>query len=149
MKVLIAIDLAGDAEGVVARAAEWVERLGAVADVAYVVEYTSAYPYIADPTVRNVLASEWTRIRDAERERAEALLNSLPAACRGTVRIPEGPPAQTIANLGESYDAVMVGTHGRTGVGRVLLGSVAEKIVRLSTVPVLVIRQPPQEASGD
>ncbi len=141
MKVLISVDLAGDAEGVVERAKEWVEGMGAVADIAYVVEYTSAYPYIADPTIRNVLAAEWTRIRDAERERAESLLELLPEACRGAVRIPEGPPAQTIATLSESYDAVVVGTHGRTGVGRVLLGSVAEKIVRLCPKPVLVLRE--------
>jgi nucleotide-binding universal stress UspA family protein len=37
-------------------------------------------------------------------------------------------------------DLVVVGTHGRRGVGRVLLGSGAEQIIRLSPVPVLVIR---------
>jgi len=37
-------------------------------------------------------------------------------------------------------DVVVVGTHGRHGLGRVLLGSGAEQIVRLAPVPVLVIR---------
>jgi len=37
-------------------------------------------------------------------------------------------------------DVIVVGTHGRRGVGRVLLGSGAEQIIRLSPVPVLVIR---------
>jgi nucleotide-binding universal stress UspA family protein len=37
-------------------------------------------------------------------------------------------------------DLVVVGTHGRRGVGRVLLGSGAEEIIRLCPVPVLVIR---------
>lgn len=37
-------------------------------------------------------------------------------------------------------DLIVVGTHGRRGVGRVLLGSGAEQILRLSPVPVLVIR---------
>lgn len=39
-------------------------------------------------------------------------------------------------------DLIVVGTHGRRGVGRILLGSGAEQIVRLAPVPVLVIRAP-------
>lgn len=37
-------------------------------------------------------------------------------------------------------DLLVVGTHGRRGIGRVLMGSGAEQIIRLSPVPVLVIR---------
>jgi nucleotide-binding universal stress UspA family protein len=36
----------------------------------------------------------------------------------------------------------VVGTHGRRGIGRVLLGSGAEQIIRTAPVPVLVIRSP-------
>ncbi len=41
-------------------------------------------------------------------------------------------------------DLLVVGTHGRRGLGRVLLGSGAEQVIRLSTIPVLVIRSPEQ-----
>jgi nucleotide-binding universal stress UspA family protein len=37
-------------------------------------------------------------------------------------------------------DLLVLGTHGRTGIGRYLLGSVTEKLVRLSDVPVLTVR---------
>lgn len=37
-------------------------------------------------------------------------------------------------------DLIVIGTHGRHGVSRVLLGSVAEKVVRMSPVPVLTVR---------
>ncbi|HSB19224.1 MAG TPA: universal stress protein [Anaeromyxobacteraceae bacterium] len=40
-------------------------------------------------------------------------------------------------------DLLVVGTHGRHGVTHALLGSVAEKVVRLSPVPVLTVRAPP------
>jgi nucleotide-binding universal stress UspA family protein len=40
----------------------------------------------------------------------------------------------------EAYDLCVIGTHGRTGLGRVLLGSVAEKVVRHAPCPVLVVR---------
>jgi len=42
-------------------------------------------------------------------------------------------------------DLIVVGSHGRRGIGRVLLGSGAEQILRLSPVPVLVIRSAPAE----
>jgi nucleotide-binding universal stress UspA family protein len=42
-------------------------------------------------------------------------------------------------------DLIVVGTHGRRGIGRVLLGSGAEQIIRLSPIPVLVIRSSEEE----
>ena len=39
-------------------------------------------------------------------------------------------------------DLIVIGTHGRRGVGRLLLGSDAEQIVRLAPVPVLLVRSP-------
>lgn len=55
--------------------------------------------------------------------------------------IASGDPADGIlATIAESgADVVVMGTHGRTGISRVLLGSVAEKVVRESTVPVLTV----------
>ena len=43
-------------------------------------------------------------------------------------------------------DVIVLGTHGRRGVGRMLLGSDAEQIVRTATVPVLLVRGTPSEA---
>lgn len=50
--------------------------------------------------------------------------------------------AETVAEQAKQWPAslVVVGTHGRKGIGRVLMGSGAEHIIRLSTCPVLVIR---------
>ena len=53
-----------------------------------------------------------------------------------------GVPHQSILAAVEEWgvDLVVMGTHGRTGLGRFLLGSVTEKVVRLSPVPVLTVR---------
>ncbi len=51
-----------------------------------------------------------------------------------------GQPAQTIVNAAEDFDNVVMGSHGRAGVSRILLGSVAETVVRRSSVPVTVVR---------
>jgi nucleotide-binding universal stress UspA family protein len=44
----------------------------------------------------------------------------------------------------KNVDLIVVGTHGRAGVKRALLGSVAEKVVRMSPVPVLTVRPAPE-----
>ncbi|MFC7073167.1 universal stress protein [Halovenus rubra] len=59
----------------------------------------------------------------------------------------QGNPAPTIVDYAERYDQdlVVMPTHGRTGLPRHLLGSVSEKVVRLSSVPVLTVRMQPDE----
>lgn len=59
-----------------------------------------------------------------------------------TVEIVSGQPWRRIVEVaGESdCDLIVMGTHGRTGVERALLGSVAENVVRQAPVPVLVYR---------
>lgn len=55
-----------------------------------------------------------------------------------------GVPFLEIINtaLSESADLIVVGTHGRTGLAHVMLGSVAERVVRKSPCPVLTVRHP-------
>ncbi|MFC6989269.1 universal stress protein [Haloplanus sp. GCM10025708] len=57
-------------------------------------------------------------------------------------RVEVGRPSRTIVDVAEAADVdhVVIGSHGRTGVSRVLLGSVAEHAVRRSPVPVTVVR---------
>lgn len=43
-------------------------------------------------------------------------------------------------------DPIVVGTHGRTGLGRLLLGSTAEPVVRQAACPVVTVKSPPGEA---
>jgi nucleotide-binding universal stress UspA family protein len=49
-------------------------------------------------------------------------------------------PGQAIVEAGKRADAIVIATHGRTGLAHVLLGSVAERVVRRSSVPVLTMR---------
>jgi nucleotide-binding universal stress UspA family protein len=54
----------------------------------------------------------------------------------------EGEPGESIVEAAEaeSADMIVVGSHGRKGIGRFLLGSVSEHVVRHAQVPVLVVR---------
>jgi len=53
-----------------------------------------------------------------------------------------GRPTQTIVDYAEEHDIdhIVMGSHGRAGVSRILLGSVAETVVRRASVPVTVVR---------
>lgn len=65
-----------------------------------------------------------------------------------------GSPADEIVRFAEQASAnlIVVGTHGRSGAMRLLLGSVAELVVRHASCPVLTVKGPPskvEESSGD
>ena len=66
------------------------------------------------------------------------------AGAQGDVRIVDGAAAAGIVEVANEVGAelVVVGTHGRTGLAHVLLGSVAERVVRHAPCPVLVARLP-------
>ena len=59
--------------------------------------------------------------------------------------------SETIIEQAKAWNAdlIVIGTHGRRGVGRVLLGSDAEQIVRMAPVPVLLVRAPEVEGKAD
>ena len=61
------------------------------------------------------------------------------------VAIVQGVPFQQIVDLAttKQADLIVMGTHGRTGLQHLLLGSVAERVVRLAPCPVLITRRPP------
>ena len=58
------------------------------------------------------------------------------------IAVGTGDPAHEIVHAARQYgcDLIVVATHGRGGLGRLMLGSVAERVIRESTVPVLTIR---------
>jgi nucleotide-binding universal stress UspA family protein len=72
------------------------------------------------------------------------------AGLQGETVIAEGVPFQTIIDTArdKSVDLIVMGTHGRTGLTHVLMGSVAEKVVRLASCPVLVTRGTPGAAGA-
>jgi nucleotide-binding universal stress UspA family protein len=86
---------------------------------------------------------------EAARRWAAETLEQWAAKARGaglTVRIAlrTGVPYAEIVELAtnERADLVVLGTHGRGGINRALLGSVADRVVRLAPCPVLTVREP-------
>ncbi len=62
----------------------------------------------------------------------------------------EGDPATGILQVAQERECnlIVMGTHGRTGLGRLLMGSVAEKVVREAGCPVLTVKVPEARKTG-
>ena len=77
------------------------------------------------------------------------LMKSLPEGTMDVLEVEtivvKGVPFNEIINAATkiNVDLIVIGTHGRTGLSHVMLGSVAEKVVRKATCPVLTVRMPP------
>ena len=56
------------------------------------------------------------------------------------VMIKDGAPVKVILEQSKNFDVIVMGTLGRTGMSKLLMGSVAERVVRASDCPVLVVR---------
>jgi universal stress protein A len=84
------------------------------------------------------------RVNEVARERFDAFIAALPDDIRGGIvtRVETGVSYEVIVRVAQddAYDLIVMSTHGRTGAKRVMLGSVAERVLRLAECPVLTIR---------
>ncbi len=55
-------------------------------------------------------------------------------------RIEEGSPAEVILDVARNCELIVMGTHGRSGISRAIMGSVAEHVLRDATCPVVTVR---------
>jgi nucleotide-binding universal stress UspA family protein len=95
-----------------------------------------------------VVASRSEEYLQEEREKLERV--SAPTEVRVERFVREGDPAGEILRAAQftNADLIVMGTHGRTGLGRLLMGSVAEQVVRKAPCPVLTVRTPTLQAES-
>ena len=123
-----------------------------------VIEHAVALAEAHDATLRTVYVVDTATLArlpmEASFETVEELLDeegdeaTAAVAAVAADRVPveqsvvDGSPAQRIVQEAEDAgcDVIVMGTHGRGGIDRLLLGSVAERVVRTSPVPVLTVR---------
>jgi universal stress protein A len=89
----------------------------------------------------------WEETRGEIVRELDAFLGAARVRVRN-VRVEPGMPADVIpavAKEGE-FDLIVMGTHGRSGLSRLVVGSVAESVMRNAQVPVLTLRMPKKEA---
>lgn len=102
------------------------------------------YPYLVEP-VRTE-----PQVRERARDRLDAFVALTRAEqIRSRFSIEEGAPVATIVKAAEDgkADLICLGTHGREGVERIVLGSVAEKVLRKAPCPVMTVSEPGDESA--
>lgn len=95
---------------------------------------------VIEPSVAWATIDDEDRVRNTEQQLRDAFQSE---KYRGiVVKVLVGDPGHSIADYAqeESADLIVLPSHGRTGLKRMLIGSVAERVVRLAHCPVLVIR---------
>lgn len=144
-RILVPVDFSERSVPALRYALDIAKEMGARVDVVHVWEPPA---YVA-PDMMVSLAEEDGDRTIAELARTEIskemqrLLEELNERGDGGVkgRLEVGAVPKTIINLANSgeYDLVVIATHGRTGISRLVLGSVAEQVVRSAECPVLTL----------
>jgi nucleotide-binding universal stress UspA family protein len=146
-KILVPVDFSECSARALALAQTFAERTGGTIDVLHVWRTPTFVPVgvmivpesgeqqsLAE-VVERAARTEFEAFVKAQREAGIAIAN---------VKMEEGDPWQVISSVAEKhgYGLIVMGTHGRSGLMHVLMGSVAERVVRQSSVPVLTVRGP-------
>jgi len=149
-KLLVTTDLSEAAEHALPLAASMAERFGAEVTLLTILDYDADLP----PGVLALSAEREQALKQEVRQKVKAQLEALRARhFGGDVRVQlaieeGGGAAQVIGDYAREHgiDLLVISTHGRGGLPRLLLGSVAERVVRSAPCPVLTLHPP---AEGD
>lgn len=139
-KILCAVDLSEHSKQVAEYAATLAKNLGASVIVVYTAPSLSQYVgfHVPPNTIENFVGEIVTGAEQSMENFVSENFTGLEA--KGVVLI--GYAAEEILNKAkeEEADMIIMGTHGRKGIDRILFGSVAEKVVKNARIPVLTIR---------
>ncbi|EMA07143.1 universal stress protein [Haloferax denitrificans] len=135
-EILLPVDGSPAAEQALPHVFDLAVRCDATVHVLFVVNTTRDNAGIVGGTVLETLEREGNRVVDDLVERGERRGIETVGAVR------RGAPHDVILDYATEHGVgvIAMATHGRTGVERVLLGSVTERVVRTASVPVLTVR---------
>jgi nucleotide-binding universal stress UspA family protein len=136
-RILLATDLSDASAAAATTALELASGLGAELLVVSVIDPRSLH------LPGGAVASRVDQVRTARETAAAGLVaDGRAAGVRVQFLIWDGEPGERIveAALAEEADIIVVGSHGRSGVGRFLIGSVSDFVVRNASCPVMVVR---------
>ena len=143
-RILVPLDFSGDSYKALDYAIALARQFGAKITLLHVVLVT----YMAGEYGPVDLPELEAQLRTAARSKLDAAArDKVPAGMVDGTLIRVGPPVYEIARAAQEThaDLMIISTHGHTGLKRVLLGSVAENVVRQAPCPVLVVREKEHE----
>jgi universal stress protein A len=144
--ILAATDFSPVSDTALQYARELAHAFGANLHVVHVInDFIDALPPVYDPAFGNAQRA----LREAAREQLHtaATTGDLTKGTLAEHLMTASSPAAAILECAKdnAIDLIVMGTHGRGGVAHLLLGSVAERVVRTAPCPVLTVRHPARE----
>lgn len=141
IKILHPTDFSEGAEQARDEAIRLARALDAEVVLVHVLSQTPLYAEgLSGVQIDRIYEAQRTWAEESMRGRvAETLAAGVPA--RGLLRV--GVPAQEVVRAAEEerVDLIVLGTHGRGAIGRLLLGSVADRVIRTALCPVVTVRE--------
>jgi universal stress protein A len=142
-RILVPVDFSTDSLNALTYAGDFAKTFGAERLLLYVVEPI----YYATPTDMYAVNANVAMLLDEQRHLGEQQFTRIAATLkkqgqRFRTVIKTGSASQVIVDTvnRERADLVIMATHGRTGLAHMFMGSVAEKVVRTASCPVLTVR---------
>lgn len=131
-RILVPVDLSACSRAALEFARRVAEPLGASLEALYVLSHDHH-----DHVPANDLELS------AAREELHRFVHSVVGATPVIEHVEPGEPRERIVTVSDrgGFDAIVMGTEGRTGRARALAGSVAESVVRTASVPVITVRE--------
>ncbi len=138
--ILFPVDLTETSSKIVVFVQQMAEKFHAVVHVVHVVdslEHFSGF-YVPHPSLETFSGD----LKEGSRRRMAEFFNEhFPLMENASCETLLGDPAETIIHYAQDHDIdlIIMGTHGRKGLDRLFFGSVAEKVVKMSPVPVMTV----------
>jgi nucleotide-binding universal stress UspA family protein len=142
--ILLLTDFSADSERAFAPVIEMADLLGARVTLLHVVETAAVRPVGAAIAAAMPVVMQSEREADAQR-RLKDLASRFPRDCDVATVLLRGPDAasESVAWASQhGVDLIAMASHGRSGLRRLVMGSVAESVLRRARLPVLVYPQP-------
>jgi nucleotide-binding universal stress UspA family protein len=134
--ILVPTDGSDQANAAIDHAGDIARKHGSTVHLLYVADTNRDSVTALGGEVVDALEQEGERIIERAADHLDAGLDAVEA-------VETGDPVKTILDYADlvGADLIVMGTHGRRGIDRYLLGSTTERVVRLSSVPVLTVRE--------
>jgi nucleotide-binding universal stress UspA family protein len=147
-RILVPTDFGEAADAALNYARALARNFGASIDVLHVAEDASARMFAGEVYIAVPPTLQEDIERQARMELDKRVIDNdqAPVPMRPVV-VASNAPALTIVNYAKETraDLIIMGTHGRGPMAHLFMGSVAERVVRLASCPVLVVRHPEHE----
>lgn len=141
-RILVPTDFSAPSDAALEYARTLARTFGAGLHVLHLLENEFLRPVVADPQAQNTAALR--RLQERLTDDDRRTLHAIPVIERSDT------PADEVASYARTHDIdlIVMGTQGRTGMAHLLVGSVAEKVIRTASCPVLTLREAPSRRTN-